>query len=543
MDLSSSKAVELRLVKSPIILPSSRASSISRHALGSQGESAISISRGTSRQFNVEQGPSSNDSLLETSVVNSNNDLVDFSDALQMVEKSLKEVAEIKAQALAEAAEWKRKYEMEHLRCLHLENCALGANSSSSQKLPEIKNMANEVLELSAADVTTTGQQSSQSNNKQFNRSHSSSLENPGTLPKTKFGPEKAMFKLVWSHGLHQSDEQRIVSVEFGNISTEVQSNKQILLVWETPPKSVVIITKPNAPTVQKLCKEMIKWLRDEKDMKVYTEPIVKEELLKESLYFSCVQACETDQELLELHNKVDLVITLGGDGTLIWAASMFKGPIPPVVAFSMGSLGFMTQFQSDHYRECLQTVMRGPVFITLRHRLVCQIVRDPQNMEDGGPEVEHYLVLNEVSIDRGLSPFLSNLECYCDGLFLTSVQGDGLILSTPSGSTAYSLAAGGSMVHPQVPGILFTPICPHSLSFRPLLLPESVTLKVPKNSRDQAWASFDGKSRQQLSKGDTLIVYMSAWPVPAACERKTTDGFLRSVRENLHWNLRKSQL
>ncbi|KAH9566031.1 hypothetical protein CY35_04G109800 [Sphagnum magellanicum] len=294
MDLSSSKAVELRLVKSPIILPSSRASSISRHALGSQGESAISISRGTSRQFNVEQGPSSNDSLLETSVVNSNNDLVDFSDALQMVEKSLKEVAEIKAQALAEAAEWKRKYEMEHLRCLHLENCALGANSSSSQKLPEIKNMANEVLELSAADVTTTGQQSSQSNNKQFNRSHSSSLENPGTLPKTKFGPEKAMFKLVWSHGLHQSDEQRIVSVEFGNISTEVQSNKQILLVWETPPKSVVIITKPNAPTVQKLCKEMIKWLRDEKDMKVYTEPIVKEELLKESLYFSCVQACET---------------------------------------------------------------------------------------------------------------------------------------------------------------------------------------------------------------------------------------------------------
>jgi NAD+ kinase len=67
------------------------------------------------------------------------------------------------------------------------------------------------------------------------------------------------MFKLVWSHGLHKSDEQRIVSVEFGNISTEVQSNKQILLVWETPPKSVVIITKPNAPTVQKLCKEMIK--------------------------------------------------------------------------------------------------------------------------------------------------------------------------------------------------------------------------------------------------------------------------------------------
>lgn len=95
---------------------------------------------------------------------------------------------------------------------------------------------------------------------------------------------------------------------------------------------------------------------------------------------------------------------------------------------------------------------MKGPVFITLRHRLRCRIVRSKDScaVERAGSG-EDYLVLNEVSIDRGMSAYLTNLECYCDNLFVTCVQGDGLILSTPSGSTAYSLAAGGSMVHPQV--------------------------------------------------------------------------------------------
>lgn len=96
-------------------------------------------------------------------------------------------------------------------------------------------------------------------------------------------------------------------------------------------------------------------------------------------------------------------------------------------------------------------------MYITLRHRLHCQIIRNPEAVKEGDdPCEETHLVLNEIAIDRGMSSFLTNLECYCDDIFLTSVQGDGLILSTPSGSTAYSLAAGGSMVHPQV--------CAHNL-------------------------------------------------------------------------------
>ncbi|KAI9074869.1 hypothetical protein K1719_043177 [Acacia pycnantha] len=126
----------------------------------------------------------------------------------------------------------------------------------------------------------------------------------------------------------------------------------------------------------------------------------------------------------------------------------MLKGPIPPIVSFSLGSLGFMTPFYSEHYREYLETILKGPIGITLRNRLICQVVRNAAKNEH---EIEEQmLVLNEVIIDRGISSFLTNLNCYCDDSFVTCVQGDGLI-STTSGSTAYSLAAGRSMVHPQV--------------------------------------------------------------------------------------------
>jgi NAD+ kinase len=220
----------------------------------------------------------------------------------------------------------------------------------------------------------------------------------------------------------------------------------------------------------------------------------------------------------------------------------LFKGPVPPVVAFSLGSLGFMTPFPSEQYRDCLDNVLNGPFSITLRNRLQCHVIRDAA--KDELVTEEPILVLNEVTIDRGISSYLTYLECYCDSSFVTCVQGDGLIISTTSGSTAYSLAAGGSMVHPQVPGILFTPICPHSLSFRPLILPEYVTLRVqvPYNSRGSAWASFDGKDRKQLSPGDALICSISPWPVPTACLVDSTTDFLRSIHEGLHWNLRKSQ-
>ncbi|KAI5076119.1 hypothetical protein GOP47_0008184 [Adiantum capillus-veneris] len=361
----------------------------------------------------------------------------------------------------------------------------------------------------------------------------------PYKVDENRILSRKVSFNLAWGcDGVKDRHHKHdVVSFERGNITTAVRSSKQIILEWDSAPQSVAILAKPNSTNVHALCTEMIKWLKEEKGMDIFLEPRVKKELLAESNFYDFVQTWETDEEVQTLHRKVDLVITLGGDGTVLWAASMFKGPVPPLVSFAMGSLGFMTPFQSDRYKECLHNIIKGPLHITLRHRLHCKIVRARDRDESGEKRKlseEFYLVLNEVSIDRGMSSFLTFLECYCDNSFVTCVQGDGLIISTTSGSTAYSLAAGGSMVHPQVPGILFTPICPHSLSFRPLILPEYVSLRVqvPFNSRGQAWASFDGKDRQQLQAGDALLCNMSQWPVPTMCEVESTHDFLRSVRE-----------
>ena len=126
----------------------------------------------------------------------------------------------------------------------------------------------------------------------------------------------------------------------------------------------------------------------------------------------------------------------------------------------------------------------------------------------------------------------------------MTVVQGDGLILATPTGSTAYSLAAGGSMVHPGVPCLLFTPICPHTLSSRPLVFPEHVTITVmvPRDSRAGAYVSFDGKHRARLAPGDGVAVRASPWPGPTVCNLDASNDWFRSVRDGLNWNTRVVQ-
>ncbi|KAH7677008.1 NAD kinase protein [Dioscorea alata] len=479
--------------------------------------------------------------LQQTSLKLVDDHLVEFSEALRTVAKALRRVAEGKAVAKAEAAEWKRKYELERAHNLqHKSQFEVAHYNPMNEKLQNSPNQP--VMNGSYIEQTEKccGKHGICSHEILWDEAPRSSTKLAQEMAEAK----KASFKLCWGCNGEKSGQHKheIVSFERGNITTAERSSKQILLKWESPPQTVLILTKPNSISVRTLCAEMVRWLKECKKIIVFVEPRVRTELLRESSYFNFVRTWKDDGEKKLLHTKIDLIITLGGDGTVLWAASMFRGPVPPLVSFSLGSLGFMTPFQSEQYRDYLDTILKGPISITLRHRLQCHVIREAA--KDELDTEEPILVLNEVTIDRGISSFLTFLECYCDNSFVTCVQGDGLILSTTSGSTAYSLAAGGSMVHPQVPGILFTPICPHSLSFRPLILPEYVTLRVqvPFNSRGHAWASFDGKDRKQLAAGDALICSMAPWPVPTACQVDSTNDFLRSIHEGLHWNLRKSQ-
>ena len=238
-------------------------------------------------------------------------------------------------------------------------------------------------------------------------------------------------------------------------------------------------------------------------------------------------------------------MVCLGGDGVVIHASNIFPRAVPPVLSFNLGSLGFLTNHNYEDFKGDLQNMCNSchptpldGVFVTLRMRLSVQLLRNgvPQ---DG----KRYEVLNEVCIDRGANPYLSLIECYERGRLITKVQGDGLLLATPTGSTAYSVAAGGSIVHPGVPAILFTPICPHSLSTRPVLLPDSaeIELKVPHDARgDGAMVSFDGRYHTKLGHGDSVVVRMSDYPMPSINKRDEVSALrYREARKRERWRER----
>ncbi|KAJ7039242.1 ATP-NAD kinase-like domain-containing protein [Mycena alexandri] len=291
-----------------------------------------------------------------------------------------------------------------------------------------------------------------------------------------------------------------------------------------------------------------------------------------------------------------DFVVTLGGDGTVLFTSWLFQRIVPPVLPFALGSLGFLTNFDFSDHQPVMDSVLDAGIRVNLRMRFTCTVYRAVinekgkgrqavkkgqtgeimmKNVEQGGWEaleggwsggpipdgpktttkdksimcfttrpVETFEVLNDLVVDRGPSPYVSQLELFGDEHHMTTVQADGLTVSTPTGSTAYSLSAGGSLVHPEIPALLITPICPHTLSFRPMLLPDSMELRicVPFNSRSTAWASFDGRGRVELKQGDHIKVTASKFPFPTVCADNQSTDWFQAISRTLKWNERERQ-
>ncbi|KAJ1382563.1 Protein-tyrosine phosphatase-like [Sesbania bispinosa] len=318
-------------------------------------------------------------------------------------------------------------------------------------------------------------------------------------------------------------------------------STQQQMLMWKSTPKTALLLKKPGEQLMEE-AKEVASFLYYQEKMNVFVEPDVHD-IFARIPGFGFVQTFYS-QDTRDLHENVDFVACLGGDGVILHASNLFRGAVPPVVSFNLGSLGFLTSHSFEDYKQDLRQVIHGNntrdgVYITLRMRLRCEIYRKGKAMPG-----KIFDVLNEVVVDRGSNPYLSKIECYEHDRLITKVQGDGVIVATPTGSTAYSTAAGGSMVHPNVPCMLFTPICPHSLSFRPVILPDSaqLELKIPEDARSNAWVSFDGKRRQQLSRGDSVRISMSPHPLPTVNKFDQTGDWFHSLIRCLNWNERLDQ-
>jgi NAD+ kinase len=317
--------------------------------------------------------------------------------------------------------------------------------------------------------------------------------------------------------------------------------------------RNVMIVTKARDNDLVVLTHELAEWLMNtprygsDVGVNVYVDEKLRrsrrfnsERLISKDPRFNSMLRYWTPDFCWRSPEKFDLVLTLGGDGTVLYTSWLFQRIVPPILSFSLGSLGFLTNFEYQHYEPILNALM-GEIGmrVNLRMRFTCTVYRAGQSANDPAVESEQFEVLNEVVIDRGPSPYVSNLELYGDNALLTVVQADGCIFSTPTGSTAYSLSAGGSLVHPDIPAILLTPICPHTLSFRPMLLRDSMALRVaiPKHSRATAFAAFDGKGRVELRQGDYVTIAASQYPFPTVLSRETE--WIDSISRTLRWNTR----
>ncbi|KAF5675702.1 serine threonine kinase [Fusarium denticulatum] len=269
-----------------------------------------------------------------------------------------------------------------------------------------------------------------------------------------------------------------------------------------------------------------------------------------------------------------DFVISLGGDGTVLYASWLFQRIVPPVLSFALGSLGFLTKFDFEDYQQTLLTAFTKGVTVSLRLRFEGTVMRsqprkraqiskgseeDEEQSRDLVEELigeeredEHthrpdgtFEILNEVVVDRGPNPTMSTTEIFGDDEHFTSVLADGICVSTPTGSTAYNLAAGGSLCHPENPVMLVTSICAHTLSFRPIILPDTIVLRVgvPYSARTASWASFDGRERVELKPGDYVTISASRFPFASVqAEGRRSEDWVNSISGKLGWNTRQKQ-
>jgi len=345
-------------------------------------------------------------------------------------------------------------------------------------------------------------------------------------------GEAKAAFELA----LVNDESAHVVEPLDRKIRTKQKGLPHVKFSWLEAPKNAFLVKKIDDANATAATRRAIGILKS-KGVTSWLEPVVYASMEEFAKAHQCATWDANDGQF-KLEDVCDFVVIFGGDGTLLWSSKFFPRAMPPVVPFSMGSLGFLTAIKVDTLERTLRDVCLGDFTLTVRSRLMAKVVT-----KDGAHGEWEYC-LNEVLIDRGPKAVMIELDLAVDGRHVTKIAADGCILSTPTGSTAYSLAAGGSVVHPGVPALCVTPICPHSLSFRPIILPDSVVVAVscPMDARHTTWAAFDGQKQTELQRGDSLVVRVASFPVPVVCAVSENADWFDAIKQGLLWNARGAE-
>jgi len=228
-----------------------------------------------------------------------------------------------------------------------------------------------------------------------------------------------------------------------------------------------------------------------------------------------------------------ELVVVLGGDGTLIHASRVVAGRAVPILGINMGSLGFMTEVPQSELYPALESVLAGKGTVSQRRKLRVHLHRGGRV---GAPELDGE-VLNDAVIAKGaLSPMVE-LDTSFGGAYVTTYKADGVIVATPTGSTAYSLAANGPILYPTMSGVVIAPICPHTLTQRPIVVPDDQSINIVLLNEVPAYLSMDGQTGVPLGRGDRVQVKQS--PGRVLLVRNPNLDFFGILRAKLRWGER----
>lgn len=284
--------------------------------------------------------------------------------------------------------------------------------------------------------------------------------------------------------------------------------------------KSVAIFAKRHDPRCQGVADDLINWLEEMNCL-----PLVESHLASLIGYSRVL----TDEEIRE---QAELVVVLGGDGTLISVARLFSGKDVPIVGVNLGSLGFLTEVTVEELYPLLERCLKGDPRVSERMMLEVTVCRE-------GQEIEKCHVLNDMVINKGALARIVDLETKVNRHFLTTYKADGLIVSTPTGSTGYSMSAGGPIIHPLMSCIVITPICPHTLTNRPIVVTDEsiITITIASSCDEKVYLTLDGQVGFKLLQGD-LIEVRKALKTTALVISKDRDYF-EILRTKLKWGER----
>jgi NAD+ kinase len=238
--------------------------------------------------------------------------------------------------------------------------------------------------------------------------------------------------------------------------------------------------------------------------------------------------------KISDFQGQIDAVIVIGGDGTLLGVGRHIAGANIPVIGINMGRLGYMTDIPLQEVDLILPQMLQGSYELDSRSLLEAEVIRENSVTHQG-------LALNDVVVNRSRLTGMVELAVSVNGSFMYNQRSDGLIVATPTGSTAYSLSAGGPILHPRVDGLVMTPVSPHALSNRPIVLPSDVEITIKVAGGKDVSAHFDMQSLSTLQIGDQVRVRKSKKLVTLLHPKGHSD--YRTLREKLHWNEYPSSL